>query len=707
LPALGADPPKIYLRAPAAAIAYVDNHTLAIVDTQGQLFLRDKEKTSGPLASGLGTVSLMNGSDRGELALVLSDGTVKIVGAGNSRPVKVLNGKATQKLKAITFTPDRHLVGLGDKGARFVWSINNDSPMHEEPLGSEINELLGMSGDGNYFIARTSEGRLALWDATSRSILTIYDHSQVTPRLVAISPTRKYVAAADAQAPDNLLLWNMGSGTFLKSINAPGEEKIALLFGEGDSRLVTLDSAGKLRAFDCATGEQLYEESVGVVRHRVTLAVYREDVAHVAADGNVAISPPAAAAEHPKYSLAPDNVLEKDNKYVSVPVFFGTNRGDRSKTSIWKEFKGFFATTIGYGCLVIAAVLILIAGLWKGTKPARAILAGSLIIIPLLALLDASDRVHQESSAPGGTFTDECDSLRLGRCEITIPRSHSIGQLESPPQFWIFRGDADPNAHIILQKAEVFPGNESFVQALRDTFDKDGNGYDALVFVHGYNVSFNEATRRTAQLAYDLEFPGAPICYSWPSHSEAAQYPKDLTNARESVPEFRRFLATVAQKTGAKKIHIVAHSMGTMLVGESLQRPITDDDAKQFRQIVLAAPDIDQKVFLDQIAPAMMSGQRHLTLYASSNDEALAMSMKFNGEQRAGATRPKVTLLKGMDTIDASAVDTSFMGHSYFASAAQLINDLKYLLEHDKPVDQRFGLSKQSIDDGDYWAFTQ
>ena len=243
--------------------------------------------------------------------------------------------------------------------------------MHEEPLGSDINELLGMSSDGNYFVARTSEGRLALWDASTRSILTIYDHSQVSPRLVAISPTRKYMAVADAQAPANLLLWNMGSGTFLRSINAPGEEKIALIFGEGDSPLVTLDSAGRLRAFDPATGEQLYEESVGAVRHRVTLAVYREDVAHVAADGNVAISPPAAPAEHPRYSLAPDNVLEKDNKYVSVPVFFGTNRGDRSNTSTWKEFKGFFSTTIGYGCLVVAAALMLIAGLWKGTEPAQ------------------------------------------------------------------------------------------------------------------------------------------------------------------------------------------------------------------------------------------------------------------------------------------------------------------------------------------------
>ena len=35
------------------------------------------------------------------------------------------------------------------------------------------------------------------------------------------------------------------------------------------------------------------------------------------------------------------------------------------------------------------------------------------------------------------------------------------------------------------------------------------------MFVHGFNVSFADAARRTAQIAYDLAF-GGPGALSWP-----------------------------------------------------------------------------------------------------------------------------------------------------------------------------------------------
>ncbi len=50
---------------------------------------------------------------------------------------------------------------------------------------------------------------------------------------------------------------------------------------------------------------------------------------------------------------------------------------------------------------------------------------------------------------------------------------------------------------------------------------------DVLVFVPGYNVSFVNAVRRTAQLAYDLDFGGVPVLYSWPSAGSAAAYVAD------------------------------------------------------------------------------------------------------------------------------------------------------------------------------------
>jgi hypothetical protein len=47
---------------------------------------------------------------------------------------------------------------------------------------------------------------------------------------------------------------------------------------------------------------------------------------------------------------------------------------------------------------------------------------------------------------------------------------------------------------------------------------------EAFVFVHGYNESFEDAAIRTAQLAYDFGFKGAPIFYSWPSEGRLLGY---------------------------------------------------------------------------------------------------------------------------------------------------------------------------------------
>src|SRR5262249_32675638 len=64
----------------------------------------------------------------------------------------------------------------------------------------------------------------------------------------------------------------------------------------------------------------------------------------------------------------------------------------------------------------------------------------------------------------------------------------------------------------------------------------------AFVFVHGYNVSFDNALRRTAQLAHDLRFDGAAFLYSWPSHGEFGAYEEDQKNSLGSVHDLRQFL---------------------------------------------------------------------------------------------------------------------------------------------------------------------
>jgi esterase/lipase superfamily enzyme len=50
--------------------------------------------------------------------------------------------------------------------------------------------------------------------------------------------------------------------------------------------------------------------------------------------------------------------------------------------------------------------------------------------------------------------------------------------------------------------------------------------------VHGYNVSFDDAALRTAQLAYDLTFDCPAAFFSWPSKgTEAEPSPQQLADA--------------------------------------------------------------------------------------------------------------------------------------------------------------------------------
>jgi esterase/lipase superfamily enzyme len=94
---------------------------------------------------------------------------------------------------------------------------------------------------------------------------------------------------------------------------------------------------------------------------------------------------------------------------------------------------------------------------------------------------------------------------------------------------------------------------------------------DAFVFVHGYNVSFEDAARRTGQMAFDLNFIGAPIFYSWPSNGTVAAYLQDETNVAWSAPHFRTFLALLSERSGAERIHVIAHSMGNRLVCDAIK----------------------------------------------------------------------------------------------------------------------------------------
>ena len=62
-------------------------------------------------------------------------------------------------------------------------------------------------------------------------------------------------------------------------------------------------------------------------------------------------------------------------------------------------------------------------------------------------------------------------------------------------------------------------------------------------------------------------------------------------------------------------------------------------------------------------------------------------------------------MVADVDTIDASAISTDFLAHSYFSDSWPLLADIQALPNDDKPPESRFGLVEVKKPTGRYYAF--
>lgn len=316
----------------------------------------------------------------------------------------------------------------------------------------------------------------------------------------------------------------------------------------------------------------------------------------------------------------------------------------------------------------------------------------------------ATDRDRTGDSNPRKYYGGDRGELQYGLCRVSIPREHRMGALESP-SIWRLEFRRNPDKHVVLLELEEHD-RETFLSNLAARVRRSGSKA-ALLFVHGYNVTFEDAARRTAQLHYDLGFDGAPVFYSWPSRGEFSAYPVDETNVQWTHTHLVEFLGHFVEYSEAEHIYVIAHSMGNRAVTRAVSAYLSAhaEAAPRFREIILTAPDIDADVFRREIAPALASFGAPITLYASSRDKALLASKTFHGYARAGDAGSGLVVMSGIETIDASATDTSLLGHSYYGDARSVLSDLYYLVREGKRAPQRFALETVETPEGAYWVF--
>ncbi len=305
----------------------------------------------------------------------------------------------------------------------------------------------------------------------------------------------------------------------------------------------------------------------------------------------------------------------------------------------------------------------------------------------------ATNRNQTASSEPLKVYgTGREWSLHYGRAVVTIPLTHKTGRLELP-KLWKVQREPDPAKHFVV-KSVVPMDKDGVRREMQERLEATGNK-SILLFVHGYYLGFPEAAMRTAQLAYDLKFPGVPFFYSWPSGATLLSYWQDEETAELSAPVFEKLLDDLSLPP-ATDIYIIAHSMGNRIVSNALKARV--DQRKptgHVREVLLAAPDINAELFRTVIAPklAEMQGTR-TTIYASSSDVALKVSKIVHGFRRLGETDDGVFTYKGMDTIDASAASqvNRAYGHFYLMDNSQVLNDVRTIIEQNRPAKDR-GLS--------------
>jgi esterase/lipase superfamily enzyme len=278
------------------------------------------------------------------------------------------------------------------------------------------------------------------------------------------------------------------------------------------------------------------------------------------------------------------------------------------------------------------------------------------------------------------------DGYDVGIVDVSIPRTHKAGEVETAP-WWHFWNQNDSTQYLValaitpLDKATIFYRIKTIV----DYSDEK----DAFVFVHGYNNTFNSAALRTAQLTFDLGFKGAAIMFSWPSQGSTFGYGADDNAVTKSVSHLTDFLTNIIDKSGATKLHVIAHSMGNRALTSALMSLKNNRPGVLFDQIILAAPDVDAELFKEEIAPKIISISKRITLYASSRDRALHASHSIYKDIRLGEGGKNIFIGDGIESIDASDLECDdFFDHAYFVRARPVIDDISKLFYFNAPPEK-------------------
>lgn len=279
--------------------------------------------------------------------------------------------------------------------------------------------------------------------------------------------------------------------------------------------------------------------------------------------------------------------------------------------------------------------------------------------------------------------------LRFGWADFADGQTQNYSLYVAPEKLRV-----DPQHALRGDLSEQVLGSRTIFESVRQ--EMVAEDCDCVVSIHGFDYTFPDALRRTAELktAYGSR-PMAWFAFSWPSDGSLLPfkaYASDRDDARASGVALGRGLLKLGdflhgmrpQDYCGRRLHIVAHSMGNYALRWAVQaiRRQVPVLRRFFDQILLFAADEDDDAFeFSYKLESLPDLARRVTVYFNPGDKALLVSDVTKGNpDRLGAggprnarTLPDKVSLVDVEPVEDLAEDPT--GHQYYHAITRVRDD--------------------------------
>jgi esterase/lipase superfamily enzyme len=231
----------------------------------------------------------------------------------------------------------------------------------------------------------------------------------------------------------------------------------------------------------------------------------------------------------------------------------------------------------------------------------------------------------------------------------------------------------------VRKKRQIIGLQQIGIDQILDALASSDDG--VVIYVHGYNVSFERSCRDAAMLQNRVGLDGRLLLFSWSAEGKVASYLRDVGNMQWSVPLLEALLVDLEKRVEPMRTSVIGHSLGARGVVETLEAlEATPERTRHIGRVILIAPDVDRGTFVRDFGtrPDTVSS---ITLYVSGQDRALKASRNIADQPRVGEGSLDFSKLDGIDVVEVRQPRWRFTtGHNYYLTEPQIFADLRAVL---------------------------